>query len=354
MSLSVLSVAYPFAAVGPDSAGGAEQVLAQLDRALVTAGHRSLVVAREDSRVAGSLIPVPRREGLIDGGIRAAAWRAHRAAIGAALARWPVDLVHMHSIDFDRYLPSPGPPVLATLHLPPSWYPPEALRPTRPGTWLQCVSENQQRACPPGLNLVGPIENGVDVEAFAGRHAKRRFALFLGRICPEKGVHIAIEAAKRANVPLLIAGELFPYSEHQSYFAEEVAPRLDRERRFIGPVGSVRKRRLLAAARCVLIPALAPETSSLVAREAFAAGTAVIAFPSGALAETVEHGRTGFLVGDAEEMAAAIQAASAICPAECRQSARERFPLARMIERYLGTYAALAGRCDPVSLPGAA
>lgn len=354
MSLTVLSVAYPFAAVGPDSAGGAEQVLAQLDRALVAAGHRSLVIAREDSRIAGTLVSVPRSDGVIEASVRRSAWRAHRAAIGAALARWPVDLVHMHGIDFDRYLPPPGRPVLATLHLPPSWYPAEALRPTRPGTWLQCVSENQQRACPADLNLVGPIENGVDVESFAGRHARRRFALFLGRICPEKGVHIAIEAAKRANVTLLVAGELFPYSEHQSYFAEEVVPRLDAERRFIGPVGLVRKRRLLAAARCVLIPALAPETSSLVAREALAAGTAVIAFPSGALAETVEHGRTGFLVGNAEEMAAAIQVAPAISPAECRQAARDRFPMARMIERYFGTYAALAGVCDPVRLPGAA
>lgn len=319
-------------------------MLHQLDRALVAAGHRSLVVAREDSRVAGALLAVPKREGTIDEAVRRAAWRAHRETIASALARWPVDLVHMHGVDFHRYLPLSGPPVLATLHLPPSWYPPEALRPARPATWLQCVSENQQRACPPGLRLVGPIENGTDVDAFAARHAKRRFALFLGRICPEKGVHIAIDAAKRAGVPLLIAGETFPYDTHQRYFAEEVAPRLDRERRLIGAVGWPRKRRLLAAARCLLVPALAPETSSLVAREALAAGTPVIAFPSGALADIVEHGRTGFLVHDAEEMAEAIQHASNLRPTHCQQAARQRFPLARMIERYFNTYHWLAAR----------
>ena len=344
MSLTILSVAYPFAAVGPDSVGGAEQVLHQLDRALLAAGHHSIVVAREDSQVAGTLVPVPKREGTIDEAVRRSAWRAHRRAIAAALERWPADLVHMHGIDFHEYLPPPGPPVLATLHLPPSWYPPEALRPSRPGTWLQCVSQSQQNACPPGLNLIRPIENGIDVDAFNVRHAKRRFALFLGRICPEKGVHIAIDAAKAAGVPLIVAGELFPYEAHQLYFAEEVAPRLDRERRFIGPVGWPRKRRLLAAARCVLIPSLAPETSSLVAREAAAAGTAVIAFPAGALAETIEHGRTGFLARDGAGMAMLVQHASSISPAQCRERARVRFPLERMISRYFDTYEALAAR----------
>jgi len=354
MSLTILSVAYPFAAVGPDSVGGAEQVLGQLDAALVAAGHRSIVVSREDSRVAGTLVAVPPRDGTIAEAARQAAWLAHRRAIAAAIERFPVDLVHMHGIDFHRYLPPPGVPVLATLHLPPGWYPAEALRPARPSTWLNCVSESQQRACPPGLYLLAPIANGVDVDAFAGRHAKRRFALFLGRVCPEKGVHIAVQAARRAGVPLIVAGEVFPYEAHRRYFAEAVGPRLDRERRFIGPVGGARKRRLIAAARCLLVPSLAPETSSLVAREALAAGTPVVAFPAGALAETIEHGRTGFLVRDADEMAEAIRLAPGIDPARCRRTARERFLLARMVESYLATYAALAGRGNSPRLAGAA
>jgi glycosyltransferase involved in cell wall biosynthesis len=170
------------------------------------------------------------------------------------------------------------------------------------------------------------------------RHAKRRFALMLGRVCPEKGLHIAIDAAKLADIPLIVAGELFPYAEHERYFEEQVRPRLDAKRRFIGPIGFARKRRLLTAAGCLLVPSLVDETSSLVAREAAACGTPVIAFPRGALPETIEDGRTGFLVEDTEQMAEAIGRAPSLSSALCRQVARQRFSLDDMVSRYFGVY----------------
>jgi glycosyltransferase involved in cell wall biosynthesis len=85
-----------------------------------------------------------------------------------------------------------------------------------------------------------------------------------------------------------------------------------------------------------------PETSSLVAMEALACGTPVIAWPAGALAEIVEHGRTGYLVRSVGEMAEAIRAAGAIDPEVCRQTARARFSAARTIERYFELYRRLA------------
>jgi glycosyltransferase involved in cell wall biosynthesis len=344
MRLSVLNVAFPFAPVGPDAVGGAEQVLTSLDRALVQGGHESVVVACEGSETAGALVGTPRTVGPITEVQRQLAHRRHWAAIEGALQRWPIDLVHMHGIDFHAYLPAAGAPVLATLHLPPEWYPPDALFPVRPNTFLHCVSASQRRRCPPEAPLLPDIPNGVPVDALTARHAKRGFALTLGRICPEKGFHLALDAAKHAGVPLLIAGEAFAYEAHETYFAREVAPRLDRMRRFIGPIGFARKRRLLTAARCVLIPSLAPETSSLVAMEALACGTPVIAFASGALPEVIEHRRTGFIVKDEQEMAAAIHATALLPPEACRQAARARFSLDRMIERYLRLYRDLAAR----------
>ena len=343
--LTVLSVAYPLAPVGPDAVGGAEQVLSAVDRALRAAGHRSIVVAQEGSAVAGALRPVPRPAGALDDAARARAQADTARAVAEALRAERVDALHMHGIDFHAYLPPPGPPALVTLHLPPSWYPAEALRPPRPGTWLHGVSASQHAALLDERTepLLPPVPNGVPVEALgAARHARRSFALALGRVCPEKGQHLALEAARAAGVPLLIGGAVYPYEAHERYFAREVAPLLDRRRRFLGPVVFARKRRLLAAARCVLVPSTAPETSSLVAMEAAACGTPVVAFPSGALPEVVEHGRTGFLVPDAAAMAEAIGRVGALDPEGIRRVARERFSDERMAGEYLALFRRLA------------
>lgn len=342
MSLTILNVAYPFGPVGPDAVGGSEQIVHLLDHALVAAGHRSLVLACAGSQVAGELIaglPVP---ALIDDAAHEAAWACWRVRIAERLAGGGVDLVHLHGVDCHGYLPPPGCPALITLHLPPGWYAPELLRPSRPDTWLQCVSADQARRCPPGTPLVRTIENGIVLDPAPARHARRGFALMLGRICPEKGFHHGLDAARAAGLPVLLGGQVHNYPWHRQYFADEIAPRLDRSRRFLGPLGLARKRRLLAAAQCLLVPSLAPETSSLVAMEALACGTPVIAFPAGALPEIVEEGVTGFIVPDAAAMAAAIPRARGLSAEACRDAARRRFGSERMTAAYLALYRRLA------------
>jgi glycosyltransferase involved in cell wall biosynthesis len=175
------------------------------------------------------------------------------------------------------------------------------------------------------------------------RYRKRGFVAALGRICPEKGYEVAFDAARRAGRPMLLAGQVFGYEAHRRYFEEEIRPRLDRQRRFLGPLGFPAKRRLLAAARCLLVPSRVAETSSLAAMEALACGTPVVAFPNGALTEIVEPGVTGFLVRDVAEMAEAIAAAGELDRDTCRRVARARFSAARMTSRYLARYEALAG-----------
>ena len=341
MSLTVLNVAYPFAGVGPNAVGGAEQVLTALDTALMKGGHRSIVLASEDSIVAGTHWRMPKEVGTIDRHVRSRFWVLYREAIEEIRRRFNVDLVHLHGIDFHAYCPQDG-ATLVTLHLPIAWYPEDSLRYTRPGLWMNCVSTSQARAAPEGIRLLPPIVNGVDVDALSYRHARRNFALFLGRICPEKGVHVAIEAARSAEVPLLIAGKVFPYKAHQQYFEARIEPQLGSGCRYIGALDFARKRRFLASAGCLLLPSLAEETSSLVAMEAMACGTPVIAFRRGALSEIISHGRTGFLVEDAAEMAEAILIADEIDPDLCRSETRARFPSQAMCAAYLERYRDLA------------
>ena len=345
--LTILSVAYKFAPVGPDAVGGSEQVLTAIDAALAAAGHRSIVVAMASSQTAGELVGLagpPPGEAIEERVIVAQRQRV-QDAIERVLAENDVDLVHMHGLDFHEYRVPPGPAMLATLHLPPDWYPRAAYETARPNTWLNCVSHDEAAHTWPGPRMLSPIPNGVPVARLAAaRVTKRNYALMLARVCPEKGLHLALQAARAAGTPLLIGGEIFPYAAHQDYFEHEVRPLLGEHWRYLGPLGFARKRRLLAGARCLLIPSTVAETSSLVAMEAASCGTPVIAFRSGALPEVVEDGRTGFVVDDIDGMITALGRVDAIDPAECRRVAQERFSLERMTGAYLARYADLAAR----------
>lgn len=339
-TLTILSVAYPFAPVGPDAVGGAEQILQAIDRRLVEHGHHSIVIASEGSAVAGDLIamPAPRDELALESVGHALVTRQYRQAEALVLSQRRVDIVHLHGLDFDQLLPPAGVPALATVHLPPELLTSKIDRITRPDTWVHGVSRSQHARLGSSPRLLPPIENGVPIDELARTTKRRNFALVLGRVCPEKGLHFALDAAHRARTPVVVGGKVFPYPDHQRYFERELLPRLTRDCRFLGPLSMTRKRRLLNAARCVLLPSQAWETSSLVAMEAIACGTPVIAFAVGALPDIVEPGVTGFIVNNVDEMADAIAQVDRIDRSACREVARARFSVDRMFARYLERY----------------
>ena len=219
--LTVLSVAFKLAPVGPDAVGGSEQVLTAIDAALVEAGHRSIVVAMAGSRSVGELVdfPGPPPGEAIGEPIMIAQRQRVQASIERVLAENDVDVVHMHGLDFHEYTVPAGPAMLATLHLPPDWYPPTAFETGRPNTWVHCVSQNEAAHTRPGPHVLPPIPNGVPVDRLAAaRVTKRDYALMLARVCPEKGLHLALQAARgggddaadrRRNLPLCRAPRLF-------------------------------------------------------------------------------------------------------------------------------------------------
>src|SRR5262249_586982 len=149
MRMTILNVGYPLARVADSTAGGAEQVLLTLDKALVRAGHKSIVLAPSGSKCSGLLVPVNIPLGNLDEQTRRESKRLFKRELQRILARYSVDLVHMHGVDFSEYLPEEGVPVVVTLHLPLSWYSEKSLTPQR-ATRLVCVSRSQARNAPPG------------------------------------------------------------------------------------------------------------------------------------------------------------------------------------------------------------
>jgi glycosyltransferase involved in cell wall biosynthesis len=340
MRLTVLSVSYPLARLSPSTAGGAEQLLATIDRALIREGHRSLVLAPQGSRTSGLLIPAQIPSGVLDQAAKAQAQGTFKELLEHTLALYSIDVVHMHGLDFSEYMPGGDVPVVVSLHLPLSWY--QSLALSRPNTTLVGVSKHQARTAPAGCHIDWIVPNGVELGRYHPAPRAGNYALLMGRVCPEKGLHLAIDAAERAGIQLIIAGTIFDYPEHRSYFESMIRPRLGGAARFIASVGGFRKRQLLAGAKCLLIPSLVHETSSLIAMEAMAAGTPVIAWHSGALPEIVAEGRTGFVVASVREMAEAIGRVHEIQRAQCRRQAERRFDAKKMVAQYIDLYQQVA------------
>ncbi len=344
MPLTVLSIAFPFAPVSRQAVGGAEQILSTLDEALVAAGETSLVVACEGSRVAGKLFPTPLPQSdVLRDADRSWCRKQCQAAIDRALGSRHVDLIHMHGLDFNEYALPAGIPTLVTLHLPIEWYAPEIWPRYRNRAQFCCVSESQRRCYPPGLNNCSVIENGVALPPYPAPRPRQDFALVMGRVCQEKNAAAALQAGTLTRTPVLLAGQVFPYREHRQYFQETIEPLLQGQpggvqHAFLGPQSSLQIQDLLARAKCLLHPTLAPETSSLVAMEALAAGTPVIAYRSGALPEVVEHGVTGFLVDSVQAMAGAMGQVHTLSSEACRRAAEQRFSKERMVQRYFDQY----------------
>ena len=187
----------------------------------------------------------------------------------------------------------------------------------------------------PGLNYLATVYNGIDLSLYPLQPSPGDDLIFLGRIHPDKGVHLAIEVARLSGLPLLIAGII----QDKTYFREQVEPHLDdRQIRYIGPVDVAGKNELFARARALLHLNTIPERFGLVLAEANAAGVPVIAMDLGSCCEVIDDGKTGFLVNTTDEAAQAVQRTSEIDRGACRKRVHQRFSIDTMVKAYERVY----------------
>lgn len=245
------------------------------------------------------------------------------------------DLIHSHydfmPLSYTRLVKTP---VLTTIH---GFSSPKIMpiyEKYREGYFVS-VSDSDRA---PGLNYLATVYNGIDLSLYPLQECGGNDLIFLGRIHPDKGVHLAIEVARLSGMRLIIAGII----QDKTYFREQVEPHLDDQNiLYIGAVDVKGKNELFARARALLHLNTIPERFGLVLVEANAAGVPVIAMDLGSCREVIKDGQTGFLVNNVAEAERAIGRISEIDRSVCRSRVRQRFSIETMVEEYERVYSTI-------------
>jgi glycosyltransferase involved in cell wall biosynthesis len=338
LAMRIGMVAPPWAPIPPDLYGGIEQAVDNLARGLHRAGHEVLLFATGDSTC-----PVPRQSLLaVAEGVRMGfSVPEVRHVMAAYEAVSDFDVVHDHTIVGPLYAERyPDLPVVTTVHGPLNEELADIYRRLAVRVPLIGISEALGRAAP-DIPMARVIHHAVDTDAFSVGPGGD-YCLFLGRMSPDKGPQRAIDVARAAGVPLLMAGKMREPWEHL-FFEREIAPHLGDDIEYLGEVSFERKVELLGGARTTLFPIRWNEPFGLVMLESMACGTPVLAFAEGAAPEVVEHGRTGFLCETEEQMSEAVHSVGELDRAQCRLAVDEHFSIGRMVDDHVALYEELIG-----------
>ena len=245
------------------------------------------------------------------------------------------DLIHSHydfmALSFTRLVKTP---ILTTIHGFSSANIMPVYQKYRDGYFVS-ISDSDRAA---GLNYLATVYNGIDLSLYPLQESSGEELIFLGRIHPDKGVHLAIEVVRRSGMRLLIAGII----QDEGYFREQVKPYVDNHNiHYIGPVDVPGKNELFARARALLHLNTIPERFGLVLVEANAAGVPVIAMDLGSCREVIQDGQTGFLVHNVTEAVRALGRISEIDRCACRSRVRQYFSIDTMVEGYERVYSTI-------------
>ncbi len=339
--LRVGMVAPPWFELPPKGYGGTEAVVAALVDQLADRGHEVTVVASGTKRTkAARHVAVYDEPPSALLGASAMPEVILAAEAARVLDELDLDVVHDHSLAGPLLARGRAIPTVVTVHGPVTGENGDYLARLGRTVDLVAISDAQRRLAP-HLNWVGTVHNAIDVSSFPYRESKDPELLWIGRFSPDKGAHLAIDAARAAGRRILLAGKLNEAPEHE-YFEREIRPRLGAGVEYVGEADAQLKRELFSRAACLVFPIQWEEPFGMVMVEAMACGTPVVATRRGSVPEVVAHGRTGIVVDDVDDLVRAIGEASELDPAECRAHVERRFDLPVMAAGYERVYRMLA------------
>ncbi|KMO76762.1 glycosyltransferase [Mycolicibacterium chlorophenolicum] len=331
-------------------AGGLEAFVFELAHGLTTAGHSVTVFAAPGSDIDAPWNVMPLRTFRMSEETRrleptTPEWVVEEThaylSVMLELARAELgsfDIIHNHSL---HYLPlamahTIDAPMLTTLHTPPlPWLEQAVALPGGVASSFVAVSEFTARQWEPINGPVPVILNGVNMAYRPVGSGGGRYAVWTGRLVPEKGVTSAIAAARRAGVPLRIAG---PVGDRE-YFDTAVRPLLGAGAVYEGHLRRDELNALVGDAAVALVTPHWDEPYGLVVAEALAAGTPVAAFARGGIPEIVDDscGRLA-TPGDIDGLSRAIREAMTLRRADARGRAERRCSHEVMVQCYLDHY----------------
>jgi len=355
--MKIAQIAPAWIPIPPHDYGGTEAVLSYLIEEQVYSGHEVTLLAPGDAKTRAKLISFFPHS-LVPSGVP---WQAPMAAfyhlfksVEYVKKSKDFDIVHAHlSSPSDMFLF----PLLASLSLPrvmtlharfpldfaSSWVgdADKLYMEWAPSIPIVAISESSRAQVPHPLNFIGVVYHGLPFDTYVSTEQKRgEFLVWIGRFVPEKGAHIAIEVAKRAGMPLVLAGTIDVHiQESHQYFHQAIKPYIDQENvQYVGPVTLQQKIELLSQALGFLNPIQWEEPFGMVIIEAMSLGCPVISFPCGAVPELIVHSKTGFLAQNSDEMVELIMHLNEIDREDMRQHARNKFSVQIMSQNYIRIY----------------
>jgi glycosyltransferase involved in cell wall biosynthesis len=330
--------------IPPRTYGGWEQVTGNLADGLVARGHDVTLFATADSITTARLSSVVAQPLAENRDLGKLAREYEALHIASALARASeFDVVHNHAGCFAACAASlVATPVITTLHGSAAEEGSRLIYRRHRNLPYVSITDAERRLCPE-LHYIATVYNGIAVDRFPFRDRAGSYLLCIGRMSPDKGIHLAIRAAAQAGMPLVLAG-IVP-EENAAYFDAQIRPHLAGGAvEFLGPVTHAEKAPLMAGAAASLHLVTYEEAFGLTITESLACGTPVIATRRGSIPELLRHGETGFIVDHVDEVAGLVARLGEIDRHACRIDAEARFAVARMVAGYERCYGALLGR----------